>query len=668
MSGSVDITTTSDNAESPDTAGAAPTKPSLRITFTNLTTREQDLAQGPLLLGFGDGQEYVQDPHLSDLGLELVSGDLLNHPANESIPPSLQWGTPLPSSAQVMTEPTISQSGRSLSLPSGSISHETIYHLGEETTLPGNQNSVALPLAWHYEFSWENSRLCFDTTPLEIVEVLEDQSSEANPASEPRFATSQASFSGLPAPLSGTGESDPFSTTGIGGFCGSAEVRPILYLPEDFEVASINSSAFSDGSEFDNTMVDDYIEESSDPMVAIAMEKKVERLAELLFDDFIRSYAPQKSRKQTAATKHQDLASDLSNKAQSFGSDRGNVKKSRKSGAAGRSEGSGDEDSGDDGQGPLRAAKSSDSKYLACPFLKWNPIEYATTCSLKFKQIRYVKRHLRLKHQRDYCPDCEMILKETNIQTHVCDPNRIRPLDLMTKEKLSAIEDIRGSEVEWKKRLQWYEIYGIIFPNEPPCFSPYFNKEADRSLFEVERYFRLPEVRERMESKAHAYQVRGNFCRLLFAVIFPDVWEGYGINDEREPYMTHDKEYPAQHIQPSKMVSSGTRGTIISHDTGNYTSQHLHDGIAMPQSCAVTGSTDHPASMSVLIAAQGQSENITSDFFPDLTNSVEFPDPTRRGLMGICGSGSWEMPLGQNFTDPSWSAGFEVGPDLMSDS
>nr|CEG03329.1 unnamed protein product [Fusarium acuminatum CS5907] len=669
----MDITTTGDNVESPDAAaaGAAPTKPSLRTLgqdLTNLTTREQDLAHGPLLLGFGNGQEYVEDPHLSDLGLELASQVSAHNSANESVMPSLHWGVPLSSSAQAMTEPTASRSGASLTVPSSSTAHEAVHHPREQPTLPVNQHGAVLLLPRHYEFSWENSRLCFDTTPLEIVEVLEEQYSEANPASESRFSASRASFSGFPAPLSGAGESDPFSTTGIGGFCSSAEVRPALYLPEDFDVASMKSSAFSDSSEFEEIVVDDYITESSDPGVAIARENRAQWLAELLFDDFIRSYAPQRSRKQTAAAEDQNLASGPSNKAQSFGSNRGHVKKSRKSRDAGRSEGSGDEDSGDDGQGPLRAAKSSDSKYLACPFLKWNPIEYATTCCLKFKQIRYVKRHLRLKHQRDYCPDCEMIFEETNIQTHVCDPNRIRPLDLMTKEKLSAIEAIRGSEVEWKKRSQWYEIYGIIFPNEPPCFSPYFNKEADRNLFELERYFRLPEVRERMESRAHAYQVRGNFCRLLFAVIFPDAWEGYGINDEREPYMTHDKEYPAQHIQPSKIVNSGTRETIISPDTGNYTSQHLHDGIAMPQSCAITGSTDHPASMSELIAAQGQSENITSDFFPDLTNSVEFSDPARRGLMGICGSGNWEMPLGQNFTDPSWSAGFEVGSDLMSES
>ncbi|CAJ0554850.1 Ff.00g133630.m01.CDS01 [Fusarium sp. VM40] len=670
MSGSMDITTTSDNAESPDTAtAAAPTKPSLRFVdqaFTHLTTREQDLARGPLLLGFGDGfgdgQEHVQDPHPSHLGLELASVVSAHDPANDIIPPSLHWRGPLPSSAQVMTEPTISQSGRSLSLPSGSVSHETVYHPRQQMMFPGNQNSAALPLAWHYEFSWKNSRLCFGSTPIEIVEALEAQSSDANPASESRFSASQASFSRLLA------ESDPLSTAGIGGFCSSAEVRPTLSIPEDFEVSSINSSDFCYGSEFDEIMVDDYIPKSSDPGVAIAMENKAQWLAELLFDDFIRSYAPQQSRKQTAATKHQDLSSEPSNKAQRFAGDRGHVKKSRNSRAAGRNEGSGDETSDDDGQGPSPAAKSNDSKYLACPFLKWNPIEYAATCSLKFKQIRYVKRHIIGKHQRDYCPDCEMIYEETDIQTHVCDPNRIRPYDLLTKEKISAIEKIRGSEVEWKKRLRWYEIYEIIFPNQPRCFSPYFNKEADRSLFNMERYFRLPKVRERMESQAHAYHVRGNFLRLLFAVIFPDLWEGYGINDEGEPYMIHDKEPAARHAQPSKTVSFGEHDMIISHDTSSNTSQRPYGGVDMPQSCTVTGSTDYSASMPGIFPAQEQSENINSDFFPDLTYSGEFSDPARRGLMGICGSGSWEMLPGQNFTDPSWSAGFEVGSDLMSES
>jgi hypothetical protein len=409
-------------------------------------------------------------------------------------------------------------------------------------------------------------------------------------------------------------------------------------------------------------MADDYIEESSDPMVAIAMEKKAEWLAEVLFDDFLRSYAGQRSRKRTAAA--EDLANEPGNNAQSFGGDRGHVKRPRKSMAAGRSEGSGDEDSDGDGQDPSRPSKYTDSEYLACPFLKWDPMRYAKTCSLRFKQIRLVKYHLKRRHQETYCPKCEMIL--TNIPTHACDPNRVRPRALMTEAKLSAIEAIPGSEVEWKKKEQWYRIYAILFPNEPPCFSPYFNIEAARRLGDMERYFRLPEVRERMESRAHEFQVRGNFVGLLFSVIL-DVWEGDGISDEGEPCMTHDKEHAAQHAQLSKTVNSGACDTIISHDTGNDTSQHSHDGIAMPQSCAVTGSSDYPASMSDLSAAQEQSGIITSDFLPGLANSGDFPGPARRDLMGICESGSWEMSVVQNFTDPSWSAGYEVGSDLMSE-
>lgn len=640
--------------------------------FTNLTTREQDLAHGSLLLGFGNGQEYVEDPHLSDLGLELASQVSAQSSANQSAMPSLSLGVRLSLSARTMTESTGSRSGPSLSLPSSSIAHEAVHHPGEQPALPVNQHGAALLLPRHYEFSWENSRLCFDTTPLEIVEVLENQSIEANPASEPRFSASQASFSRLPAPLSGAGESDPFNTTGIGGFCGSAEVRPALSLPEDFEVASINSSAFSDVSEFDNTMVDDYIEEPSDPGVAIAMEKSAEWLAELLFDKFFRSYARQKSRNQTAAAKGQNLASELSNKRQRLGGNRGHVKKSRKSRAAGRSEGSGDEDSGNDGQGPSRAAKTSDSQYLACPFLKWDPIRFAQTCNRRLKQIRDVKYHLEKKHKEDYCPNCEMVFNETNISTHACDPERVRPLAIMTEAKFTAINTIRGSEVQWKKKLQWHEIYKIIFPNEAPCLSPYFNKEADRRLGGAHKYLRHPDVRalirEKSKSRGFEFRVRASFLERLIYDILSTAWERYDIDDEGEPYMTHDKEPAAPHAQPSKTVNFGKHDTIVSHGTSSNTSQRPQGGISMPQSCTVTGSTDYSASMPDIFVAQEQSGNIATNFFPDLTNSEELSDPARRGLMGICESDSWEMLPGQNFTDPCWSAGYEVGSDLMSDS
>jgi hypothetical protein len=167
---------------------------------TNLATREQDLAHGPWLLGIGDGQEHAQDPHLYHTGLELPFGVLAHNSANESTLPLLSLGVRLSLSARTMTESTGSRSGPSLSLPSGSVAHETLYHPEEETTPPGNQNRAALPLACHYEFSWENSHLCFRTSKnikeleesLEIVKVLAEQSSEANQASESRLSASQA--------------------------------------------------------------------------------------------------------------------------------------------------------------------------------------------------------------------------------------------------------------------------------------------------------------------------------------------------------------------------------------------------------------------------------------------------------------------------------------------
>ncbi|KAM0207046.1 hypothetical protein ACHAQD_012219 [Fusarium lateritium] len=677
MSGSMDITTTSDNGKSPDAAAAAPTKPSLRILdqdSTNITTREEDLAHGPWLLGFGDGQEHVQDPHLSRLGLELESQESAHYSSNESRLPSLSMGVPLSSSAQAMTLSTISRSGPSFAVPSST---------EEQTTPPADQHRPTLPVSWHHEFSWDNSglwyiksgknsHLRFKAELLEIVNALERQPSEANPTPEPGLSASQASLSGLPAPLSGAGESDPFSTTGIGGFCSSVEVRPTLSLPQDFEMAFTSSSASSDSSEFDYTMENDYIEESSDPGVAIAMEKRAEWVAELLIDDFVRSHARRKSQKQTTTAKDQDLASEPGNDAQGFGGDRRHVKRPRKSRATGREEGSGDDDSGGDEKGPSPAAESSDFLYLACPFLKWAPAKYAITCTLKFKHIRLVKKHLRARHQEIYCPKCETIFKETNVvPVHLCDPNRVRPRALLTKEKLSKIEATRGSEVEWKEKELWYTFYAIIFPNGPPCFSPYFHPEIDRILGEAKRYLRFPGVRtricENMQSTGNISQVEANFHAGLFLRALPEPWERYDANDEGEPCMTYDEEHAAQHAQPNKTVNSGARDKIISHDTGDNTSQYPHDEMDMPQSCPVTESADYAASMSELFAAQEQSGNITNDFFPDLTNSGEFPDPTSRGLMGVCETDSWEMAIGQNFADPSCSAGHEVGSDLMSE-
>ncbi|KAM0315022.1 hypothetical protein ACHAPQ_011685 [Fusarium lateritium] len=418
-------------------------------------------------------------------------------------------------------------------------------------------------------------------------------------------------------------------------------------------------------------MENDYTEESSDPNVAIAMEKRAEWVARLLIDDFFRSHARRKSRPHTAAAKDQDQSSEPGNKAQQFDGDRRHLKRPRKSRATGGSGGDGDEDSGEDGQGPSSAAKSGDIRYLACPFLKWNPTRFAKTCTRKFKQIRNVKYHLERIHQGTYCPECETIFSEENITAHRCDADRVRPRAIMTEEKFLKIKAIPGSEVEWKKKQQWHEIWKIIFPNDPPCLSPYFNKEAERRLNEAERYLRLPQVHavicEEMKSGGFKSQVIRSFYELLCFGTLPGVLEESDVNDEGGSCIAHDNNHAAQHAQPSKAMESGACETTISHDTGNHTSQHPHDGKAMPESCAVTRPTDCPGSMSEVFAAQEQSGNITNDFFPGLTNSGELPDPTRRGLMGVCESDSWEMPLVQNFVDPSWSVGYEVGSDLMSE-
>ncbi|KAM0229351.1 hypothetical protein ACHAP5_011686 [Fusarium lateritium] len=685
MSGSMDITTASDNGKSPDATAATPTKLSLGDldqVSTNLNTHEQDLAHSPLLLGFGDGQEHAQDLPLARLELELASQASAHYSANESILPSLPVGVPLSSSDQATTLSTLSQSGPLLTVPSSSIGHETAQDPEEQTTSSADQHRPTLAVPWHHEFSWENSHMCFstklwvdselyfNTESLDIVEASEEQSLEASPASESGLFASQASFSGLPAPLSGAGESDPFSTTGIGGFCSSVEVRSTLSLPQDFEMAFMRFSASSDSSEFDCTMENDNIEESSDPVVTIAMEKRAEWVAELLIDDFFRSHARRKSQKQTTTEKDQDLASEPGNDAQGFRGDQRHVKRPRKSKATCREDEGEDDDSGGDEKGPSPIAESSDFLYLACPFLKWNPAKYAITCTLKFRHIRNVKKHLRIKHQQTYCPKCEMIFTETKVPVHQCDPNRVRPRALLTKEKLSMIEATRGSEVEWKEKELWYTFYAIIFPNGPPCFSPYFHPEIDRILGEAKRYLRFPGVRtsicENMQSLGHVSQVEANFCAGLFLRALPEPWERYDANDEGEPCMTYDKEHAAQHAS-SKTVNPGARDKIISYYTGDDTSQHPHDEMAMPHSCTVTGPTDSPTSMSELFAAQEQSENIANDLFPDLTNSGEFPDPTIRGLMGVCESDSWGMTVGQNFADPSWSAGYEVGSDLMSE-
>ncbi|PCD18695.1 hypothetical protein FGRA07_06448 [Fusarium graminearum] len=339
MSDHIDASTQHGAGDSPDTT--APTKHSLRASETassGRSTREEDLANGPLLLALGDGlEEPVVSSQYSD-----------NHRPEESILPSIPLRIPEALDMGPMTSSAMSQSGPSLSVPTESISGtshpprsltEDILGIGQPLLLPTEDNLSAnrslplpasqalndiksllaelndrlvirdrgvFPFSRSCEFSWRDSGLLFGGEPFEVTRTPNDAFSVVNAGSS--YASSQSCSSSISTPSSS------------------------------------------------DTMDSDTTAEPSDPNRLIAM-----------------SCAPQASNRRTTGASKK-VSEGASNNPEGQKKGFNGKARSRKRKALGGDGESEDEDPQD------KKRKSSDigkdEKRWACPFVKWDPEEY----------------------------------------------------------------------------------------------------------------------------------------------------------------------------------------------------------------------------------------------------------------------------------------------------
>ncbi|KAF5236873.1 hypothetical protein FAUST_6288 [Fusarium austroamericanum] len=373
MSDHIDASTQHGAGDSPDTT--APTKHSLRAlepASSGPSTREEDLANGPLLLALGDG---LEEPTISHPEFYLASQYSDHHRPEESVIPFIPLRLPEALDIGAMTSSAMSQSGPSLSVPTESIpdtSHpprsltedilgisqplllptEDILSENRSLPLPASQvlndiksllaelnDSLVIrdrdlfPFSRSCEFSWRDSGLLFGGEPFEVTRTPNDAFSVVNAGSS--YASSQSCSSSISTPSSS------------------------------------------------DTMDSDTTAEPSEPSRLIAMYSYADWVVELLIDDLYRSCAPQASnRRTTGASKKVSEGASNNPEGQKKGFNRKARSRKRKAlGGDGESE---DEDPQD------KKRKSSDigkdEKRWACPFVKWDPEEYR--CNISPTQIR----------------------------------------------------------------------------------------------------------------------------------------------------------------------------------------------------------------------------------------------------------------------------------------
>jgi hypothetical protein len=132
---------------------------------------------------------------------------------------------------------------------------------------------------------------------------------------------------------------------------------------------------------------------------------------------------------------------------------------------------------------------TAQTRFLACPYWKWNPNKNQQCGKLTLKRIRDVKQHLNRRHTPEfYCERCFVIfLSHQSHQDHIISvPCRRQPHVQLDGISHSQHRELcRKSNPAFTEEDQWFAIWDILFPGSERPFSAYIDSElsADLRLF-----------------------------------------------------------------------------------------------------------------------------------------------------------------------------------------
>ncbi|KAJ3548026.1 hypothetical protein NM208_g1212 [Fusarium decemcellulare] len=150
-----------------------------------------------------------------------------------------------------------------------------------------------------------------------------------------------------------------------------------------------------------------------------------------------------------------------------------------------------DDSGGEDGEPPApkrQQKEDPDAKKFACPFYKHNPQEFKefrTCMGPGWTSIHRIKEHIFRRHK---LPEhqCQRCYEDFGNKTLLHDHQRANP-PCQTKEppKMKGINEKQEKALKSRKMYQkslteeekWTEIYKILFPDDAPIPSPYYEPE-----------------------------------------------------------------------------------------------------------------------------------------------------------------------------------------------
>ncbi|KPM43126.1 hypothetical protein AK830_g3411 [Neonectria ditissima] len=633
----------SDSASSGDTT--EPKKPSLRILDDGPPTLEEDLLHGPLLLGLSTGIEASQHEAIhSPLQMEpepIVEG--------QGPPPNVFHGNPLPlipygfssrHPAQSLSLSELSDTGASLSLPAGLSS--TIFSQSQagadeaRRTQSASRNDVIGPIFRNYEFAWDQSGLLFGGEQFAVATAPEILSSNASPNSNVGSTTlsafrprSQCSlFSGHEAQHRFVGGADLVGVPTLG------ESWAASRLCRDLETASLTCSISSSGSGSGSRYQD--LQALLSTQSGIELDKAIDRIAQLLLDDYLRSYAPQRSQKRNNTARSQGVqqvghkSGRTGEKARTSTARAAGKSKRKTVDGAGESE---DEDSHKKKQRSAGPSLLEDSRLWACPFLKWKPERYRETCDgLPLHLIRDVKRHLRDRHYRDYCPGCYLDV----VGPHICRRKPGPPVGLITQDKRDELR-------KWSKKKKtheehWQHIYKVLFPNEPLCPDPFLSDPISEAIRNAEQYYRFGRGAHILRNELKDLKGLESLDDNAFEVISDHICERF---------------------VPQLLSTVRLGGDVVSPDDRLEEPAHNSHQVVEP---AFPRQTLEPRAIDrdicEFVNPPGPATTVHVSPIPGLSGDILSMPQTFDGQLSIQGLSGWEPP----FTPGTWVAGL-TGPD-----
>ncbi|KAI6081515.1 hypothetical protein F4821DRAFT_25106 [Hypoxylon rubiginosum] len=122
-----------------------------------------------------------------------------------------------------------------------------------------------------------------------------------------------------------------------------------------------------------------------------------------------------------------------------------------------------------------------------CPYFKRNPNLFRRCCGKGFTQIKYLKQHLKDRHQEPHCDVCLRIVQPSHRDQHKC-TIKLKPSEVsyMTEQNCAFID----KRIKRNGSLpdKWREIYENLFPDDKSNPSPYVQQEVQVYAGQVETY------------------------------------------------------------------------------------------------------------------------------------------------------------------------------------